>query len=210
MSQAQKIGIFGGSFDPIHKGHLAMALAAQEQFGLEELFFVLAKQSPLKSQAKLGYEDRYKLLCKVVDCLSDAKQECEFKTSRIELDREGPSYTCDTVAEFKKLYPNAELNLLLGVDAFYDFDKWKNQEFIKENCTLIILPRLVKEGEAPHDKQELKGFLDKASQDSKVKILDIELQNIESRTIREQISYSNKDCLNDVPEIINEIVFKSY
>lgn len=213
MNKARKqIGIFGGSFDPIHKGHVAMALAAQKQFELGELHFVLAKQSPLKSKSELGAEKRYQLLEKVVEQLNSSlqKPKASFKTSRLELDREGPSYTCDTVAEYRKLYPEAELNLLLGADAFYDFNKWKNHEYIKENCALIILPRLVKEGEAPHNKQELGEFLKKTSPDPKIKILDTELKDIESRLIREQISHSNKDCLEDVPESIKDIVFNLY
>lgn len=128
-----KIGIFGGTFDPIHVGHLAIARAAVESVPLDKVIFVLAKRSPLKERPPVASEgDRLAMLERVVD------DETKFGVSRIELDREGPSYTIDTL---EALRDEGELYLILGSDALADFPRWRQAERIAQLAHLLVADR---------------------------------------------------------------------
>src|SRR5438046_1988092 len=108
-----RLGVFGGTFDPVHVGHLAIALAALESAKLDRIVFVPARRSPLKERGPEASEaDRLLMLEAAV------KDEPRFAVSRVELDREGPSYTVDTL---EALRPQGELFLILGSDALADF-----------------------------------------------------------------------------------------
>jgi len=128
-----KIGIFGGTFDPIHVGHLAIARAALESVPLDRILFVLAKRSPLKERAPVASEeDRLAMLERVV------ADETNFAVSRIELDREGPSYTIDTL---EALRDQGDLHLILGGDALAEFPRWRQAERIAELARLLVAER---------------------------------------------------------------------
>lgn len=128
-----RVGIFGGTFDPIHVGHLAIARAALESVPLDRILFVLAKRSPLKERAPVASEaDRLAMLERVV------ADETNFGVSRIELDREGPSYTIDTLEELKG---EGDLHLILGGDALADFPRWRQAERIAQLAHLVVADR---------------------------------------------------------------------
>ena len=132
-----KIGVLGGTFDPIHKGHLAIAEAAMKRLGLDEVYFVPAARTPLKeSDTILAAEHRVKM---VRLAIADYPY---FKLSTIEIDRPGPSYTVDTIAELrKKLGADNELYFIIGLDSLVQLPRWREVSRIIQMCRLVAVPR---------------------------------------------------------------------
>ncbi|MDE3112417.1 MAG: nicotinate-nucleotide adenylyltransferase [Chloroflexota bacterium] len=128
-----KLGVFGGTFDPIHHGHLVIALAAVEQLSLDRVVFVPAKRSPLKSDAPVaGEADRLAMLERAI------AGEPRFECSRAELEGNAPSYTVDTL---EALSAKGTLFLILGGDAVRDLDRWKDPERIRRLATIVVARR---------------------------------------------------------------------
>ncbi|HRP02638.1 MAG TPA: nicotinate (nicotinamide) nucleotide adenylyltransferase [Candidatus Kapabacteria bacterium] len=130
-----KIGIFGGSFDPIHIGHLIMADTFFYQFNLNKLLFIPSYQSPLKNTAKIVSIEKNKELLGLA--ISYNKH---YILEDYELTKKEISYTIDTIEYLLNKY-NAELYLLIGDDQFFQFQKWKNWESILNNITLVVARR---------------------------------------------------------------------
>jgi nicotinate-nucleotide adenylyltransferase len=132
-----KIGILGGTFDPIHNGHLALARAAQRQYGLDKVLFVPAFIPPHKHQRSdislAG--SRYRLVELAL------RGERGFEICDLEFRRRGISYTVDTLAEIRKLNPDAELFLVLGADAFCGMAAWREPERIREQAVCLVADR---------------------------------------------------------------------
>lgn len=128
-----RLGVFGGTFDPVHVGHLAIARAALEAVPLDRVLFVPARRSPLKERGPFASEaDRLAML---ETAISD---EPRFSLSHAELEREGPSYTVETL---ERLAGDDELFLILGSDALADFPRWKDPERIARLVTLLVADR---------------------------------------------------------------------
>ena len=128
-----RIGVFGGTFDPVHVGHLAIANAALEELALDLVYFVPARRSPLKADGPIASaDDRLAMLTAATG------DEPRFRVSRAELDREGPSFTVDTLAAMRG---EGELFLILGSDAYADFDKWREPQRIKSLATIVLAAR---------------------------------------------------------------------
>lgn len=128
-----RIGVFGGTFDPVHVGHLAIALAALEEVPLDRVLFVLARRSPLKADGpEASEDDRLRMLEAAI------ADEPRFAISRLELDRPGPSYTVDTL---ESLRDQGDLFLILGADAADELDKWRDPERVRELATPVVAPR---------------------------------------------------------------------
>ncbi|MFN7289592.1 MAG: nicotinate (nicotinamide) nucleotide adenylyltransferase [Pirellula sp.] len=131
-----KIGIFGGSFDPIHNAHLILAECAREQLGLDQVRFVPAKISPLK-QDRLPIDDKHRV--EMVRLAINGNSHFAIDTR--ELDRGGISYTIDTLLAMKTEFPEAEFWLLMGADSLADFKKWKSPSQLLELCRLGVMVR---------------------------------------------------------------------
>ncbi|MHB8630565.1 MAG: nicotinate-nucleotide adenylyltransferase [Candidatus Limnocylindria bacterium] len=128
-----RLGVFGGTFDPVHVGHLALAHAALESVPLDRVLFVPARRSPLKERAPVaGAADRLQMLEGAI------AGEPRFAVSRVELDREGPSYTVETL---ERLAGPDDLFLILGSDAIADFPYWKDPERIAALAALTVAER---------------------------------------------------------------------
>ena len=128
-----RTGVFGGTFDPVHIGHLAIALAALESARLDRVIFVPASRSPLKDRGPYASaEDRLAIL------EAATKDEPRFAVSRIELDRDGPSYTVDTL---EALRGEGDLHLILGSDALADLGRWRRPERVRELATILVARR---------------------------------------------------------------------
>ena len=146
-----QIGLFGGTFDPIHFGHLRTALEIKEAFALDKIHFIPCAIPPHKPPQRMAdAEDRYRM---IQLALSDQK---DFMVSDVELDRPGPSYSIDTVSYFQSTLPeNTRLYLILGIDAFLEIDTWKSYRDFFERVPFIIMKRPGKKQSNQPEKQEI-------------------------------------------------------
>lgn len=135
-----RIGIFGGTFDPIHHGHLIVAAEAYDRLDLEELIFVPTAIPPHKDAEVTPAEHRLEMV------RAGISHDARFRVDDVEVQRGGRSYTVDTLTELSRRLPDAELFFLLGVDQFRDFARWKDPEGILRLATLAVMAR---DGETP-------------------------------------------------------------
>ena len=142
-----KIGIFGGTFDPIHFGHLQLAKNAQIQFSLDKVIFIPAYQPPHKQElsALTSAQDRYEMVKVAVG------QEPFLEVSDCEIQRKGISYTFDTIEGLEKKYPGSEFYLILGKDAFEDVDTWHKASLIKKKVKFLVANRTDHDSHIPED-----------------------------------------------------------
>lgn len=132
-----RIGIFGGSFDPPHVGHLLAAIDATEQLELDTLIWVPAAQQPHRTEHYAGPETRLAMVEAAIAGHS------KFKASRAEIDRKGLSFTVDTVETLAHDYPDAEIFLLVGKDAWDNFYTWHEPDRIRKAAQVVVLARNV-------------------------------------------------------------------
>lgn len=130
-----KIGIFGGSFDPVHNAHVALARVALTELGLDELIWVPAGQPWQKTRRITPAADREAMLKLAI------AGEPRYVLSRIELERSGPSYTVDTVRALKAQRPDAEWFLIIGQDQYAGFHTWHEWQALLGLVTLAIADR---------------------------------------------------------------------
>jgi nicotinate-nucleotide adenylyltransferase len=130
------IAILGGTFDPPHLAHLIAAELAVDQFQLDRLLFVPARISPLKTRTDVSdAADRLAMLTLAI------QDNPKFDVSTIELEREGPSYTIDTIRQIREQYTPDEICLLIGRDQFEQFASWREPEEILKLANVIVLDR---------------------------------------------------------------------
>lgn len=131
------IGLFGGTFDPVHFGHLTVAEDVKKTFDLEAVYFIPAAQPPHKlSLPKATAKDRMEMLKRAVSDYSG------FIVSDVELRRTGPSFTVDTIRHFKEGFSRKrELLFILGLDAFLEVDTWKSYKTLFQLSPFVVIPR---------------------------------------------------------------------
>lgn len=132
-----QIGLYFGSFNPIHFGHLLIASYVVEEKLVDKVWFVVSPQNPLKKISSLLNEyDRLHLVNIAIE------NDNRFKTSDIEFKLPKPSYTVDTLAYFKEKYPTHNFTIIIGADSYQNLDKWKNANYLKSNYKFIVYNRL--------------------------------------------------------------------
>lgn len=130
------IGLFGGSFDPVHHGHLIVAQVAAERLGLEAMRFLPAREQPFKrGRHRASPEHRATMLSLAV------ANAPGFAVERIELGRAGPSYTVDTLDELRRREPRSEFVLLLGADAATELPEWRDAGRIPQLAKVVVFAR---------------------------------------------------------------------
>lgn len=144
----KKVALIGGSFDPIHMGHIEMANAALEQLGADEVWFIPSQSTPLKDHDLSDAKAR-------LDMVKIAIQEDHrFKVNPLELKRNGKSYTIDTLKTLKKDFEDVRFYWLIGADQYDQFDKWKDADQLVELAEFVVCDRDNKPGK--NDKFKLK------------------------------------------------------
>ncbi len=139
---ADKIAIFGGSFDPLHKGHISVAKSAMKECLLSKVVFLPNANPPHKNREDMTAAiHRYNMVN-----LGLENYDC-FELSDFEMNRKTPSYTVDTMREMKKIY-NAELFFIIGADSLYTLNTWKNYDNLIKECSFIVADRNCSEGSA--------------------------------------------------------------
>lgn len=131
-----KTGLYFGSFNPIHIGHMAIANYMVEFTELDEVWFVISPQNPLKKRATL-LEDHHRI--RLAEIATD--DDDRFSVSDIETKMPKPSYTIDTLTWLKEKYTGREFGLIMGGDNLATLNKWKNAEELVKNFTLYVYPR---------------------------------------------------------------------
>lgn len=151
-----KIGIMGGTFNPIHNGHLLIAEYAREEFQLERVLFLPTGHSPHKLKQKIT---EAAMRCEMIG-LAIADNPF-FEVDLREVKAERLSYTYLTILDLKKAYPTSELYFILGADSLFDLEDWKKPEEIFSNCKILAAYR---EGEGQKDFQEQINYLNEKYQ----------------------------------------------
>lgn len=133
---SHRVGIFGGTFDPIHVGHLIVAEQARDRLRLDRVLFVPARVPPHKQAAAAHADHRYRMVCLATG------DHPQFAVSDLELRREGPSYTVDTLRALQAEAPEGTRHyLLLGADSARDFGQWKEFHSLLEGTTIVVMGR---------------------------------------------------------------------
>jgi nicotinate-nucleotide adenylyltransferase len=137
-----RIALFGGTFDPIHHGHLAVAAAAVDTFALDRVLFAPAGRQPLKSEHPLAsFSDR--LAMTTLACASNVRNAVRFAASTLDAPRPDgtPNYTIDTLAALHHQLPNATLFVLVGADSFLDLRRWRQPNRLLDLAEWIVVSR---------------------------------------------------------------------
>ena len=129
-------GLYFGSFNPIHVGHLIIASHIADNSSLNQVWFVVSPQNPLKPSGSLLNEyHRLHLVQTAVD------GDLRFKVTDVEFKLPKPSYTIDTLTYLKEKYPENNFTVIMGTDSFHNITKWKNYELLLKNYSFILYPR---------------------------------------------------------------------
>lgn len=187
--QKRKIGLYGGSFNPVHVGHIALARQILEKYGLDEVWFVVSPHNPLKDENCLASDEkRFALVKKAL------QKELGMSASDYEFHLPRPSYMWNTLSKLTEDYPENEFSLIIGADNWQCFPQWYNYREILASYSIIIYPRSGCEiGELP----------------SNVSLADTRLWNVSSTQIREMI-HKGESISGLVSDNILEDVIKLY
>ena len=170
-----RIGVFGGTFDPVHFGHLILAEQCREQGRLDVVLFVPAPRPPHKPQPTARFDQRVEMLA-----LALAGNPA-FRIDEIEKDRVGPSYTADTVAELRRRRPGDDFWLLVGSDVVRDLHLWYEPRRLLEMAGLLVMDR---PGSPAPDRGELGGRLDLPAEAVRLEIVEAPRIDIASHDLR--------------------------
>ncbi len=172
MATSKKIGLYFGTFNPIHVGHLIIANYLVEHSDLNEVWMVVTPHNPLKKKKTL-LEDVHRLAM-VRIALEDYRK---LKASTVEFDLPQPNYTVNTLAHLEEQYPDVHFCLIMGEDNLKSFHKWKNYAVILDRYQIYVYPR-VSEGTVEH---QFKGH-------AKITKIDAPIMELSSTFIRKAIS----------------------
>ena len=190
-----KIGIFGGSFNPIHYGHVRLARQLLALAGLDEVWFVVSPQNPLKQQSEL-LDDQVRL--EMVQAA--LRREKNMKASDVEFRLPKPSYTWNTLEMLKQEHPSDEFTLLIGGDNWERFHLWYRAEDIRKQYHIVVYPR----GSSPED-----ASLDispVSSEEGRIDYLvGLPLINISSTMVRQRI-HEGRPINRLVPKAVADII----
>ncbi len=187
METNQRIGLFFGSFNPIHIGHMIIANIMAENADLNKVWFVVSPQNPFKPSKGLLHEfDRYDMVKAAV------ADHYKLEVSDVEFNLPKPSYTIHTLAYLTEKFPGRDFKVIIGEDNLENFAKWKNYEQILNQFGLYVYPR-------PHvTNSELKRH-------SKVKMIEAPLLDISATYIRNCLK-NNKSIRYLVPEPVEQMI----
>ena len=196
----KKVGILGGTFNPIHMAHLILAEIALEDAKLDEVLFIPSGCSYLKdAEDILPAKDRIRMTGLAIE------DNPNFALSTIETDREGNSYTCDTLAELKKRYPDQEYYLILGADNLFTMEEWKDPEVIFQNAKILAAVR----GSKKRADMEEKIAELKEKYNADITLLSIHHVDISSSVIREKVA-EGLSIRYMLPEKVREYIIKNH
>lgn len=188
-----KTGVFGGTFNPVHKGHIMLAEYCMDSVGLDRIIMIPTAVPPHKISNNLASENDRLNMCKLA-----CRGKENFFVSDIEIKRQGKSYTYETLTQLKEIYPDDHLYTIMGADMFLTLDMWKNPEIIFEKSSIITIPR------DEENKHELENFYNKVLKvmGASSVILPNPVMSVSSTFIRE-----NLDNFNLISDMLDKGVY---
>lgn len=196
---AKQVGILGGTFDPIHYAHLILAEHAWEQFHLDTVLLMPNAEPPHKENKEITPAFHRSRMVQLA-----IEDNSHLKLSDFELEREGPTYTADTISLLCREHPECEYYFILGADSLFYIDKWYHPEQILENVTIIAAVR----GDAQRkDLQKQIAVLNERCPSSHIEILDTPHIEISSTMIRENIR-QGKTIKYYVPKDVEKYIYQ--
>jgi nicotinate-nucleotide adenylyltransferase len=195
----KKVGIMGGTFNPIHYGHLFLAENAYEQLGLDQVLFMPSKNPPHKAKPEMVSDQQR------VDMISLAiKDNSHFALSTIELEREGMTYTADTLTILRKEDASTEYYFIVGADSLFMMQQWKDPQIVFNLCTVVAASRDNVEKE---NMQQQASYLSNLFH-AKILLIDMPTIQIASAMIRARVA-SNKSTRYYLPDAVNAYIAKN-
>ena len=193
-----KLGILGGTFDPIHIGHLIVAEEAREQLGLSHVLFMPTGQPWLKAEIRISPSYHRTAMVRLA-----TESNSNFRMSSMEVDRPGATYTLDTLRELRKeLSASTEIFFILGLDSYNSLQRWREPEKILELCTLVVVAR---RGFQDVDLELVESMAPGMS--SRVVSLRGPLIGVSGTDIRRRIAEGRSICYL-VPKAVEEYIYK--
>lgn len=195
----KKIGILGGSFDPVHNGHLAIAQSAYTDFSLDEVWFIPAGHSPNKEESHMTNAGVRAEMTQLA--ISDHPY---FRVSEIEINASETSYTYLTLTKLKSRYPDTEFYFIMGADSLDYFEKWRHPEIICEKATILVAVR---------EQLALTDIMDKIEKirqlfPAEIYPLSCPRTDISSSNLREMIA-DGKDVSDLLPKAVYQYIQKN-
>lgn len=195
-----KIGIFGGSFNPVHLGHIRLAQTAAEQLGLDKVLLMPAFQPPHKELALGSPVPALRLeMCKAA-----VKDHSGLEVCDIEMKREGKSYTADTLAQLHEMYPQDRLYLIMGMDMFLSLDRWYMPEKICSLAAIAVAHREAADEQKAAQIRDMTAKLQKSC-GAEAHQIDLDFIEISSTDIRRMLAFACGDEYLD-PDVFKIIV----
>lgn len=189
-----KIGILGGTFNPIHNAHMYMAYESVDSLNLDRIYFLPNYIPPHKLSKERDFTDSKNMVSLVID------DNEKFYLSSYEIDKKGTSYTYETVKYFNKLFPKDELYFIIGEDSYVDFETWMKPKAILDYVTLVVFERKFYSKEKRKKAHE---FIKKLGK--KEIILNSLSLEISSKDIRKRVK-EGKDISFLVPQSVNKYI----
>lgn len=199
MKKVKRIGIMGGTFNPIHKGHLALARAAQKEFALDQIVFVPSGNPPHKEPSEvIDKEERYKMVKLAIKGIKN------YTVSRIEINRPGYSYAVDTFAALKRKYgKSAKLFYIMGLDSINEILTWKKPLELFKLCEFIV-------GTRPKTRirtfRRLVKFPPLQKEVDKIHLMELK-ENISASEIRQRLK-AKKPVSHLLPKVVESYIKK--
>jgi len=194
----KKIGIIGGTFDPIHNGHLLMAENSRKAFSLDKIIFIPAGIPPHKKDKNISSNvHRYNMTLLAIN------NNKHYFLSDIELKREGISFTVDTIKHLKSIFSGAELYFIMGSDSLLQIEKWKDYEELLSLCNFIVAKR------PNYDDEQLKRKVDNLNSlyKSSIYIVEGPVLDVSSSDIRNKVQ-RGESITYLVPNPVEEYIYK--
>jgi nicotinate-nucleotide adenylyltransferase len=185
-----KVGLYFGSFNPIHHGHLIIANFIAQKTDIDQVWFIISPQNPFKQNANLLNEYHRLHLVQIA-----IEGEKKLKASDIEFRLPKPSYTVNTLAYLEEKYPDHEFCIIMGSDSFQNLDKWKNSNVITGRYPIYVYRRA--------------GFEINNNHQAKLTVVEAPLLQITATSIRELIK-QNKSVRYLVPETVKEEIERNH
>ncbi|MEZ5422777.1 MAG: nicotinate-nucleotide adenylyltransferase [Pyrinomonadaceae bacterium] len=207
-----RIAFFGGSFDPPHLGHLAIAEALIKQFELDEFVLVPAFHAPHKRSAPTSALDRYTMLCLAT------QHESRISVSRIEIEMPQRPYSVETLERLTQMLPNEEISFVMGADSWRDIRTWRDWERLFEMTDHIVVTRPGFPIETDHvteavrerivDVRGNEGPVETDAEERNIYFTDAVKMELSSTEIRKKIKQDDDSWRTDVPESVAKYIIK--